>query len=337
MADKSIERVAVVIPNLNGEDHIKKAVDSLLDQTFVATIIVVENASTDKSLGLLREYGSKIVIIENKKNLGFAGGVNTGIQHALEQRFDAVALLNNDADAEKDWLENLVESLTELEDVGIVASSIQRTDKQHLDSTGEFYTSWGLPYPRGRNKPINEYNEAGYIFGASGGASIYRTKMFREIGLFDEAFFAYYEDVDISFRAQLAGWKVYFQPKAIVYHAIGQTSSRMGSGFSIYQTFKNVPLLFIKNVPFPLLLPIGIRLFIAYWLMLAKAIIHGRGWPAMKGLCASFILGFGAVLKRWDIQHHKKVSTNYIKKIIVHDLPPDQSGLRKLRKVFIGR
>jgi len=337
MAHKSIEKVAVVIPNLNGEKHLAVAIDSLMSQTHSLELIVVDNASTDASLEMLKKYEDKIILLKNQKNLGFAGGVNCGIKYALEHSFDAVALFNNDAVAESNWLEKLVQCMNEHDDVGIVTCSLQLMGGEKLDSTGEFYTSWGLPYPRGRGADKHKFLDGGFVFGASGGASLYRSKTLSEIGLFDEAFFAYYEDADISFRAQLAGWKVYFEPKAVAYHAIGQTSNRMGSGFSVYQTFKNLPLLYTKNVPGPLLLPIGLRFYSAYWLMVGRAVVRGRGLAALKGVGASIGLGLGALSKRRYIQRTKKVSTEYINNLIVHDLPPDQTGLRKLRKVFIGK
>src|SRR6201999_312952 len=95
---------------------------------------------------------------------------------------------------------------------------------------------------------IDKYDKQTAVFVASGGASLYRIKMLQEIGLFDEDFFAYYEDVDLSFRAQLAGWKVAYAPRAVAYHQIGATSGHI-KGFTTYQTIKNLPLLFYKNVP----------------------------------------------------------------------------------------
>lgn len=337
MKHKSIEKVAVVIPNLNGQAYLAEAIDSLLNQDFKATVIVVENASTDDSLDIIRSYGDKITPLVNEKNLGFAGGVNTGITHALKQDFDAIALFNNDAIAEPDWLSRLVDAMNRHDDTGIVTCRIQLADGKTLDSTGEFYTSWGLPYPRGRNQPVDKYTTEEYVFGASGGASLYRTSMFREIGIFDDAFFAYYEDTDVSFRAQLAGWKILYTPKAAVNHRQGATSKKMVRGFTVYQTFKNLPMLFLKNVPLGLLVPIGARFYLAYILILAKAIMGGKGIPALKGMAVS-LLRFPRVLAyRHHIQKHKKVSTDYLRSILVYDLPPNQTGIRKLRKFFLHK
>ncbi|RZM22838.1 MAG: glycosyltransferase family 2 protein [Pedobacter sp.] len=337
MSHKSIEKVAVVIPNYNGADFLALAIDSLLSQTYPCTVIVVENGSSDTSRKIIETYGPKIFPVYNEINLGFAGGVNTGIRHALDKDYDAIALFNNDAVANVDWLENLVQRMMLHDEVGIVTSKIQLADKKTLDSTGEFYTTWGLPYPRGRGQNLTTYKMSEYIFGASGGASLYRSSLFDDVGIFDEKFFAYYEDTDISFRAQLAGWKVFYEEKAIVNHRQGATSKRMVKGFAVHQTFKNLPMLFWKNVPVGLLLPVGTRFFIAYTLILGNAISRGNTKMAVTGLLKSLSLIPHTVKQRRHIQSTKKVSSSYINSIIIHDLPPDQDGIRKLRKFFLKR
>lgn len=328
-------RTAVVIPNLNGANYVQKAIDSLLSQTYPASIIVVENASTDNSLDILKQYGNKITIIENVKNLGFAGGVNTGIKYAMTKKYDAVALLNNDAVAAENWLEELNKSLFTNDSYGIATGKIKLSDKKLLDSTGEFYTIWGLPFPRGREKSSSLYTKHEDVFGASGGASIYRIEMLQKVGLFDETFFAYYEDTDISFRAQLAGWKVAYNPNAVVTHEQGATSKKMVKGFTVYQTFKNLPILFWKNVPLQLLVPIGIRFLVAYLLILGKATFSTNTIPALKGCLMSIILFPQALHKRSVIQKNKTVPNSYIRSILVNDLPPDQTGIRKVRSLFV--
>lgn len=337
MKKSSSTSTAVVIPNYNGEDFLRQAIDSLLGQSTPATIIVVENGSSDTSRQIIESYGASLVAIYNEKNLGFAGGVNVGINYAIDHNFDSIALFNNDAVADKDWLHYLTQRLIDSPDVGIATSRMQLSDSLRLDSTGEFYTNWGLPYPRSRGEPISERPSSGYVFGASGGASIYRTALLKEIGLFDEAFFAYYEDTDISFRAQLGGWKVFYEEKAIVNHRQGATSKRMIKGFAVHQTFKNLPMLFWKNTPLQLLFPVGVRFFIAYVLIFGNAISHGNAKMATTGLLKSFSLMFHTIKERQHIQYTKKVSSSYISSIIVKDLPPDQTGIRKLRNIFLRR
>jgi GT2 family glycosyltransferase len=160
--------------------------------------------------------------------------------------------------------------------------------------------------------------------------------MFHDIGMFDEDYFAYYEDVDISFRAQLAGWKIYYQPRAVAYHQQGGTSGKM-PGFTVYQMFKNTPMIYIKNVPRQLLFSIGIRFYFAYWLMFFNAVAKGSGAPALKGAVQSIWYSLKSFKKRWHIQKTRRVPLSYIQSLLWPDMPPEQTGLRKVRKVFTGK
>jgi GT2 family glycosyltransferase len=330
----------IVVLNWNGIKDTLQCLDSLLDQTYKhAHILVVDNGSLDNSKLLLDEYRSrhedKIDIIYNPANFGFAGGVNTGIEWALNEDYTYVALFNNDAKADKNWLKNLVEA-AKPEEIGISTGLLLHDDGKTIDSSGDWFSIWGLAFPRNRGDKTVKAAKAGPVFGASGGASLYKTALFKDIGLFDEDFFAYYEDADISFRAQLAGWKVVYTPGAVAYHKQGATSKKI-PGFTIYHTFKNLPLLFIKNVPKGLRFSIGIRFYFAYLLILGNAIVHGDGVPALKGAWMSLILGFKKLAERSVIQKNKRVSTDYIKSILWNDLPPDQTGLRKVRAFFTGK
>ena len=322
-------KTAVVVPNWNGADDLGKCLDSLLAQTHPAHIIVVDNGSTDDSLDLLSKY-SEVELIQRKKNYGYTGGVNPGFERAIELGLDYVAPFNNDAVADKDWLKHLVKALDDSPATGIVTSKILNQDGSEIDSTGDYYTIWGLPYPRGRGeKDINKYDRETEIFAASGGASLYRVKMLEEIGLLDQAFFAYYEDVDLSFRAQLAGWKVLFEPKAVVYHQIGATSGKI-KGFATYQTVKNLPWLFWRNIPGTYLWRVFPRLFVVYNSFYLRAITRGQFVPATKGMVVS-IIRFPIILaQRYKIQHNRKVPAKYIWDTMVHDLPPNAKALRKL-------
>jgi len=262
-----MERVAIVILNLNGGLDTLACLDSLQSQSYKNfTIVVIDNGSSDNSIELLQKYQKKhtnnIKLIVNPKNFGFSGGANTGIEWALNDNYDYVVLFNNDATADKDWLKELVNA-AKLEEIGVGAGLFLHENGKTIDSTGDWYSVWGLPFPRNRNDKTVKAPKCEFVFCASGGAVLYKTQMLREIGLFDEDFFAYYEDIDISFRAQLAGWKVFYNSDAIAYHKRGETSKKM-PGFAVYQTFKNLPLLFIKNVPRGLLINIGFRFYFAY-------------------------------------------------------------------------
>lgn len=322
--------IAVVVPNWNGADSLKDCLDSLLKQTLKPHIVVVDNGSVDGSLELLALYPD-IELIRHRKNKGYAGGVNPGFKLAIDRKMDYVAPFNNDAVADKDWLKNLVEHMDKHPGVGIAACKLLSADGSHLDSTGDYYTGWGLPYPRGRGETdIDKYDADIEIFGASGGASIYRIDMLKEVGLLDEDFFAYYEDVDLSFRAQLAGWKVHYVPAAVVYHQISATSSRI-KGFATYQTMKNLPCLMWKNVPARLMIHVFPRFVLAYFLLWGSATARGHAWSSTKGVVMSILLWPKKLIQRRRIQKSRQVLVEYIDSLIVHDLPPNARRLRRLR------
>jgi hypothetical protein len=332
--------ILITVLNWNGSDDTIDCVNSLKYQSFKDfEILVIDNGSklTDyEKLSILNNINN-VTVIRNERNLGFAGGVNIGIHHAIKNNYEYVALFNNDAIADKDWLKNLLNGFNQNSSTSAVTGLLLHEDGQTIDSTGDYYSIWGMPFPRSRGLAAAAAPNSGYVFSATGGATLYKTTLFKEIGLFDESFFAYYEDVDISFRAQLAGHKIYYTKDAIAYHKQGATSKKI-PGFTVYQTFKNIPLLYTKNVPTGLLLPIGFRLFVLYWLIFGNAIKNGSGKYALKGWLASiWYFWTKSLWQRFSIQSKKTVPTSYIKSLIWNDLPPEQTGLRKLRSKLTGK
>lgn len=330
-AGKSMLEPYVIIPNWNGADSLKACLDSLRAQSLKAHIVVVDNGSADGSVMLIEARYPEVELVRHTANKGYAGGVNPGFKRAIDAGAAYAAAFNNDAVADKDWLKQLVEWLDKHPKTGIAACKLLTSDGKRLDSTGDYYTSWGLPYPRGRGEAdITKYDGQTAIFAASGGASLYRVSMLEQIGLFDEDFFAYYEDVDLSFRAQLGGWKVAYVPAARAYHAIGATSGKV-RGFTTYQTLKNLPMLLVKNVPRRYLWRVGWRFFLAQTLFFGRAVTRGHGWAALKGKIKCICLLPSTLRKRRVIQRSKTVSDEYIWSLLVHDLPPNARALRKLR------
>jgi len=331
--------VLITVLNWNGSEDTLECVNSLTQQSYKDfQILVVDNGSMAKDyekLSVLNKIPN-VTLIRNKTNVGFAGGVNIGIRHAIKNDFEFVGLFNNDATADKDWLQNLIDGFSKNNDISAVTGLLLHEDGQTIDSTGDYYSIWGMPFPRSRGLKTPTAPDSSYVFSATGGATLYRTSLFKEIGLFDESFFAYYEDVDVSFRAQLAGHKIYYTKDALAYHKQGATSKKI-PGFTVYQTFKNIPLLYTKDVPTGLLIPVGLRLFVLYWLIFGNAIKNGSGKHALKGWLASiWYFWTKSLWNRFYIQAHKTVPTSYIKSLVWYDLPPEQTGLRRLRKIFTG-
>lgn len=316
-------KVYLVVLNWNGADFIEECLDSLIKQSYPNEIVVVDNGSTDGSRELVERKYPNIHLLSEKKNHGFAGGVNIGINYAFGKGAEAVALFNNDAVADKQWLKKLVETLKKDAKTGIVTCKFMRSDKKHIDSTGDFYSTWGMPFPRGRNqKDSGLFDNAGEVFGASGGASLYRTKMLKAIGLFDKKFFAYFEDVDISFRARLAGWKIVYQPEAMAYHRVSATSSKMAKSFTRYHSMKNLPILYTKNMPAKLYFKY-LPLFVLQMVRLAvSSLLRGGILAYLKGL-AVFIFYLPVVLfDRFKVQRNRKVSANEINELLYRGRPP---------------
>ncbi len=316
------EKIFVVIPSWNAADIISACLTSLKNQTCPHMVIVVENGSTDDSINFIKQNFPEVIVLEFSDNAGFAGGVNRGIKYVLEQGADYIALFNNDAVADKNWLKELVYEINEDKNIGIVTGKLMRTDKKHIDSTGDFYTIWGLPFPRGRNqKDTDQYDKSEEVFGASGGASLYRAELFKQIGLFDEDFFAYYEDVDISFRAQMAGWKVKYAPNAVAYHSVGGTSSKMGD-FARYHSAKNFLLLYSRNMPTKLYFKYLLPFTLQFGRMTLTAIARRKFKVFIKGTFAAISLHDNTRKTRKKNLSNQKVATKYIDSILTHSRPP---------------
>ncbi|HUS25886.1 MAG TPA: glycosyltransferase family 2 protein [Nevskiaceae bacterium] len=340
--------VFVVIPNWNGADDLAASIDSVLGQSYKnLQLIIVDNGSTDDSQKIIESYiakDSRVRAIWRDKNYGFTGGVNPGFELGMAEHADYVAPFNNDAVADKHWLKHLAHFLDAHPKYGIAACTILHADGKTIDSTADQYTVWGIPFPRGRDEPAgSRYNQDADIFGASGGASMYRVAMLREVGVLDQDFFAYYEDIDLSFRAQLAGWKVRFVPDAVVYHSQGKTSTRLGkrqagdrsaNPFTTKQYMKNLPYVLVKDVPLRLLVHVLPRFYLAYTIFFAKAILDGRGWPAFTGWATFWVNLPKKLLQRRHIQATRKASDQYIWGLFLHDLPPNAQKLKHLRSIW---
>jgi len=331
--------IVVIIPSWNAAHDLPKAIDSILAQTYKNfKLIIVDNGSTDDSRKVIEKYkkqDARISAIYRDKNYGYTGGVNPGFEQAIAEHADYAAPFNNDAVADKNWLKHLADFLDTHADYGIAACNLLHIDGNTYDSSGDQYSVWGLPYPRDRDLPVRNNDQPGDIFGASGGASLYRVSMLKQIGLFDQDFFAYYEDIDLSFRAQLAGWKVRYVPASKVFHEQGATSKRMANGFTTYQYMKNLPWIIAKDVPLRYWWRVIPRFIVAYNLsFLNAALKNGKGGPAIKGVAKALVLLPKKLLQRRSIYKDRKVSDEYIWSLFLHDLPPTAHKLRKFRSMW---
>lgn len=243
--DKPI--VSIVIVNYNGARIIEECLHSLYKQTLSQIeIIVVDNNSSDNSIEILNKHADKIKLIKSSNNNGFAKGNNIGI---LEASGEFIALLNNDAIANSDWLEKMLEAINTRRDLGSCGCKIiSYYERETMDSAGLLISVEGLSRGRGRGKAIDEYNQYEEILIPSGCAAMFRKSALDEVGLFDEDFFCYCEDTDLGLRLQLYGWKSVYVPDAIVYHKYSQTSGKY-SLFKALLVERNHYWFLIKNYP----------------------------------------------------------------------------------------
>ncbi len=276
-------KATVVIPNLNGAGWLKDSIESIWAQTMQdLELIVVDNGSTDESLAIAQSYQGRpgYTLIQNDTNTGFSHAVNQGIRAA---KGEYVALFNNDAFAEPDWLENLIAAAEQDGRIFAVSSlMIRHFERELADDAGDYVTLLGFACKRGDGMKASRYQKPGRVFSACGGAALYRKSILDEIGLFDETFFAYYEDVDISWRANSLGYKNVYCPTARCYHICGATTGAVRyNPFKSIQSGRNSILLPYKNMPILMLL---LNLpFLVFGYLLKAAMFRLRGFGPAYG------------------------------------------------------
>lgn len=320
--------ISVVIPNYNGSKLLPTCLDSLRAQTFRDfEIIVVDNASTDDSVSLIRAQYPEVKVIELSRNHVFAGAVNEGIRQA---KGSIIATLNNDTRADARWLEELNLALQRHSEASFAASKIMLFDHPDtINSAGDFYGIDGVPGNRGVwEKDLGQYDKAEFIFGACAGAAAYRRQFFDDVGTFDEDLVAYCEDVDLNFRAQLTGHKCVYVPTAIIYHRLSATGGGPLASYFCGRNFVNV---LIKNMPGFLIRKNWWRITLAQLGFAWTSIIHFRE-PAARARLKGQISSIGQLnlmlKKRRAIQRSRVVCDEYIESILMNSRKPAVSQSR---------
>lgn len=307
--------ISIIIPNFNGRKYFEVCLGALYHQTYKdIEIILVDNGSTDDSVAFVEKNYPEVKIIRLTENKGFSAAVNIGIKAA---RGELIALLNNDTKPTPTWLEKLAGPLFKNNDIGFCASKILKWDKpDYIDSAGIKVTLCGAIENRGAGKRDGEvFNKEIEVFGACAAAALYRRSMLKEIGLFDEDFFAYFEDVDLSFRAQLMGYKCLYIPGTVVYHVGGGTAKERRSQF-LRCSYRNWVGVFIKNLP----ASIFKKYFLLIFFTKCKDIVHNmllrQTWFVFCGLLSGMFQIKKNLQKRKMIQKTKKVSDEFILRLL---------------------
>ncbi len=315
--------ISIIIPNYNGLEHLKTCYASLKLQSYKDFIVILsDNGSVDKSIDYTKEHFPDSVTINIGYNSGFAKACNEGIKYSLSNlKSEYLFLLNNDIELESHFLETAITTFINNPEASILAvKMLNYFNRDIIDDCGDFIkANGGSPLARGHGeKDSGQYNKIEYIFGACAGAAFYKKEIFEDIGLFDETFFAYYEDIDLSFRAQLAGYKCLYQPNAVCYHKRGGTSSIATHGFQTEMCERNLVLMRIKNYPLSTYILYQPLFFIAR-LKRYYSFIRFHSWTiffrAVRGYLSGIILLITKLPERYKIQKMKKIDNKYIRRL----------------------
>lgn len=309
-------RLSIVIVNWNGAPHLPVCLNALRAQTYRNfEVIVADNASHDDSRQLLARDYPEVKVVALPENRGFTGGNNAGIRAA---QGEFILLLNNDTEVDPHWLEEIIAAFERHPEAGLVASKMKLFDRRDTFHTaGDFYRLDGIPGNRGVWEiDQGQYDREEIVFSACGGSAAYRKSMLDQIGLLDEDFFYSCEDIDLAWRAQLAGWKCVYAPRAIVYHKLSATGGGATASFYdgrnfIYVIAKDYPASLWKHYRGKIIRQQG-RLF-------AEALRAWRGQAArarLRGMLSGFCHLPKMLKKRRAIQATRKVDDAYLLSIL---------------------
>ncbi|MGA2259944.1 MAG: glycosyltransferase family 2 protein [Acidobacteriota bacterium] len=294
--------ISVVIPNYNGAVCLETCLQSLMRQTYPEIeILVVDNASCDHSLEVVRRVAPQARILPQQRNLGFAAAVNQGIKAA---QGEWIAVLNNDTEAAADWLVECAAAITRHPDISFLACRILDYNcRGQIYSAGDCFLRAGIGYRRGQEKPDGEeYSREVPIFSACGCAALYRRTVLEATHGYDEQFFAYLEDVELGLRLQAAGARGYYVPRARVFHFGGATSGGEFAPLAVRLRTRNAILLLLKSEPARILWRCLPMILVAQVFWLGRVAAHGRLLSYLRGLAGVVPLAPVMLGRRRDLR-----------------------------------
>lgn len=313
-------KVSVVTPNYNGEKFLKTFLDSLNeDSEYIGEVIIIDNGSSDGSVGYLKNnsYNFPLVLIENSENLGFAPAVNQGI---LKAKNELIFSINNDTEIKKGTIKALIDLINSSDEIfSVQAKMLQYNNKELIDDVGDEYNLLAWTKKTGENHHSNEYSQVKEIFSSCAGAAMYKKSILDEIGLFDDNFFAYMEDVDLALRSKINGYKNLLCPEAIVYHIGSATSGSRYNEFKVKLAARNNVWVVYKNLPIPLKIINFIFLFIGFLIKYLFFVKKGFGSTYLSGIRE----GLSTRNKITKVKFKSKNIKNYFKieyKLIINTL-----------------
>lgn len=247
-------KLAIVILNWNGAELLKKYLPSVLKYSEGSEIYVIDNASTDDSVAVLKKEFPNVSIVINNENYGFAGGYNNGLKNI---KADYYCLLNSDVEVTPNWLTPIIVGFNTIPNASIIQPKILDIKKkgsfEYAGAAGGFIDKLGYPFCRGRifqalEEDKGQYDDVHEIFWATGACMFIKSDVFWELNGFDTDYFAHQEEVDLCWRAKNNGHKVYYVGESKVYHLGGSTLSNMNPK-KTFLNFRNSLYSIIKNLP----------------------------------------------------------------------------------------
>jgi GT2 family glycosyltransferase len=272
--------VTVAVVTWNAADLVVACLDSLGRQTLPHRVVVVDNASVDGTADLLAARFPDVRVVRNPENRGFAGGMEAALA-VVETPL--VALLNNDAVAEPDWLARLVGTMDAHPEAAAVTSRLLLADVQPptLNNAGVLLLDDGYGADRGLGEPADRFSEADEVFGFSGGAALLRTEAVRRVGGFPGPYFLYYEDTDTSWRLRRAGWTIRYEPAAVVHHRHSATADQTSAMFA-YWNERNRLLMHLRCAPLGRVAAVWGRFLLTTASLAVRRLLGGPRPPAYQ-------------------------------------------------------
>ena len=282
-----LKQATVIIPNYNGAHFLKPCLEALRAQdTDDFEILIIDNGSEDGSVDYLCSQDD-VKTIFLPKNEGFCAAINIGVR-AAETPYSI--LLNNDTIPEKGFISALINGIEKRKDAFACTSCmLDVKDPTILDGAGDLYNLFGWGFAKGKGEKASKYNKTCKVFSACAGAAIYRTELFKKLGMLDERHFAYLEDMDLSFRARLAGYEIYYIPEARVVHVGSGTTGGKHSEFKVRISARNNLYMIYKNM--------SAGMFILNFLPLAAGHAIKYAYFSGKGLGKAYIEGIKEGIK----------------------------------------
>jgi GT2 family glycosyltransferase len=308
-------QISVIILNWNGKHFLEDCLGAIRRQTFRDfEAILVDNGSTDGSVEYVRRQFPEVTLLALSNNLGFAGGNIAGYDQA---RGSIVALLNNDTEAHPDWLAEIHKASQTYPDAGSFASKMMYFDERgRVENCGFDVGIAGSTIDLGRDEADGPgWCQPRKVFGACGGAVAYRRGMLQEIGFLDPDFFMTYEDVDLSFRAQLRGFACVYVPGAIVYHRYRATN-RKTPFRQVFYSQRNIEFVYLKNMPLALILralPQRLVYELGAAIYFSK---KGDGWAFLRAKLDVLKCLPSILRKRREIQNRRTITDRQMRKVL---------------------